>query len=495
MQSKQISRREFVKTSVSALALTSAPFHFATAQTTIRVRPEWQQFKASPNYASFIDAIRIMRANTNAADRSSWRYWTNVHVNYCPHDIAYFLAWHRGYLYYFEQQLRIVSGNNNLVLPYWDYYRYPTIPSEFTDRATGNPLYVQRVNTNVYRALSLAPFASTVWNFERGRTNAFEPLIESRPHNPVHSIIGGAMANLQSPLDPIFYLHHANIDRLWHAWAMPNGKGIPYVTSPYWAGSFTYAPNLTLPRAQCYHPNRVGTDYVDVTPPSSLPPQAKSSNIIRVQAQQGNGGNGQLRRPPLGGFPASAPRAIGSGRRSVGGATGITLGDNSVSVAVQVPAQDSQVLQNIAARVATNGGVGEQPAEAFKSMQVVLDNVRLLGAGRQGGYFYAVYLNLPESGDASAAQQRYFLGTVGPFEINSAAHHHGGRLVFPATEVLANVASANLDTLTVSLVRTSGQNTPKGPTIAIGEIRVEVSTNPPFNTAPHVPKPDNVPYR
>lgn len=217
MHAKYISRRGFVKTSLSALALTSLPGQFAFAQTTIRVRPEWQQFRSSPNYASFIDAIRAMRANTNANDRRSWRYWTNVHINYCPHDIAYFLAWHRGYLYYFEQQLRIVSGNNNLVLPYWDYYRSPRIPAEFTDAATNNPLYVPRVNTNVYNALSLTPFGATVWNFERGRVNAFEPLIESRPHNPVHNIIGGFMTNLESPMDPIFYLHHANIDRLWHA--------------------------------------------------------------------------------------------------------------------------------------------------------------------------------------------------------------------------------------------------------------------------------------
>ena len=115
-----------------------------------------------------------MKANTDASKPGSWRYWVNVHVNYCSHGKPYFLAWHRGYMYYFERQLQLVSGDTKLTLPYWDYYTNPNIRSEFTDRATGNPLYQQRTGTNVYNALDLSPFASTVYNFQRGTTNAFE---------------------------------------------------------------------------------------------------------------------------------------------------------------------------------------------------------------------------------------------------------------------------------------------------------------------------------
>lgn len=117
--------------------------------------------------------------------------------------MPYFLAWHRGYLYYFEQELRKMYPA--LTVPYWDYYKYPRIPSEFTDPATGNPLYVSRTGTNVYNALTLAPFASTVINLQRGTSNAFETSIESQPHNPVHNLIGGEMANMTSPRDPIFF--------------------------------------------------------------------------------------------------------------------------------------------------------------------------------------------------------------------------------------------------------------------------------------------------
>ena len=53
-------------------------------------------------------------------------------------------------------------------------------------------------------------------------------LLEGFPHNKVHNYIGGVgplnpgpygnMTNFLSPVDPIFHLHHANLDRLWDVW-------------------------------------------------------------------------------------------------------------------------------------------------------------------------------------------------------------------------------------------------------------------------------------
>jgi len=491
MISERISRRNFVKGSLSALALTSLSHQIAFCQTIIRTRTEWQDFRSSSDYSSFIDAIRIMRANTDANDRSSWRYWINVHVNYCPHDIDYFLAWHRGYLYYFERQLRIVSGNNNLTLPYWNYYRNPRIPAEFTDPATGNPLYVTRVNTNVYNALSLAPFGSNVWNFERERANAFEPLIESRPHNGIHNIIGGSMGSMESPTDPIFYLHHANIDRLWYAWSLPDGKGIPGDSSSYWEGSFTYAPDLILPRAQCYHPSRLGFTYSDLRTPITLPQEAKAARMIRVQAQTGR----TLQQQPVGAFPTTPPKSIGSDSRSLGGAKGVMLTEHSVSVRVPILPEDSQILRGIITRYSARDALRSLPEDVYKSVQIVLDEVRVLEAGRMGGYFYNVSLNLTERDDISSVGERHFLGTVGPFEIEAASHHGSSRLTFPVTDVLANKFPGDIKAFTVSLERVSGENSPRGRAIEIGELRVEILTKEPIDTRTHVPKPENKPFR
>ncbi len=43
-------------------------------------------------------------------------------------------------------------------------------------------------------------------------------LLESQPHNHVHVAVGGLMGQFLSPVDPIFFMHHSNIDRIWDVW-------------------------------------------------------------------------------------------------------------------------------------------------------------------------------------------------------------------------------------------------------------------------------------
>jgi tyrosinase len=482
MTTAKFSRRDFIVGAASGIALTSFP-GLLLAQTPPKVRLEWQQFKTTTQYASFYNAIRTMRANTNASSPSSWQYWVNVHVNFCPHGSPYFLAWHRGYLYHFERQLRTISGDATLTLPYWDYYTNPRIPSEFTNQATNNPLYQQRTGTSVYNALSLAPFGSTVYNFQRGKTNAYEPIFESKPHDPVHNLIGGIMASMQSPTDPIFYLHHCNVDRLWHAWALPDGKGIPrtanpYSTSnsdPYWSGTFTYASGLTLARNLAFYPGWLGYDYANTSVPKALPPQAKSSSIKMVQAQI-------LTRPARGNFATAPGRAIAGNNRSVGSVTNVGLEDSSVSAQIPVDSSDVQSLQAIAATGAVGGSAGP-----YKSVKVVLDNIQITGAGRNGGFYYNLYLNLPPSSDAAASTQRHFLGALGPFQLSGVEHHGSTTLEYPASEIVTKLTPSELAEVTVSLERVNGENAPKGRVMLVREIRVELSTDDPFDHSQPVP--------
>jgi tyrosinase len=484
MPSLLFNRRAFINTSASAIALLSAP-PLAFGQTTTRIRLEWQQFKTTPQYTSFLNAVRRMKANTNAASPSSWAYWTNVHVNNCPHNIAYFLAWHRGYLYHFEQQLRIVSGDPTLSVPYWNYYKYPRIPAEFTDPTPGNPLYMPRTGTSVYNALSLSPFASGVWNFQRGTVNAFETQLESAPHNPVHNLIGGEMANMTSPRDPIFYLHHANIDRLWHAWALPDGKGTPgtsnpynaSTSNPYWAGNFTYASGLAMPRYQTYYPGWLNFDYNDHTKPTSLPPSARANPDGPIKLVQAHGST-MLTRPPAGNFRSTAARAVSARNRSLGGVSGVVLAEGHVSAHLPLGASGLQSLQD-AVSVAVKPPP-QIPPDTYQSAVVVFDNLQLLGGGAKGGYFYNVYLNLPFISDAEHAR-KYLLGTVGPFELAGASHHGPARLEFPATEVLSQLSAFELQDVTVSLVRVSGESPPRGAVLKLGEVRIEISTAPPWD--------------
>jgi tyrosinase len=478
MASFIVTRRDFIKCSASAIAIASFP-SFVYAQTKY-TRLEWQQFKTTPQYASYINAIRAMRNNTNQNSNGSWQYWSNVHRKYCPHDAAYFLAWHRGYLYHFERQLRTISQDPNLTLPYWDYYKYPRIPAEFTDTATNNPLYVQRASTNVYNALTLAPFASSVVNFQRGTSNAFEPSIESAPHNPVHNLIGGYMANVSTaPLDPIFYLHHANIDRLWNAWVLSGGKNVPTTSNPYnsrtsssyWSGSFSYASNLNLSRYLTYTPDWLNYSTADNTQPSSLPASARTTtdgSFKLVQAQM----QALLTRPAIGNFPAVAARAISATDRSLGGVAGIALTENSISARIPLTPSNLNTLRSaVAAGASASAGT-------LRSAKLVLDNPRLVGAGANGGFFYNVYVNLPPSGDAGDSQ-KYFVGTVGPFELSAAQQHGSGSIEYAATDTLAGLLASDLQELTVSFVRVDGGNGPRGQVLSIGELRIEVSTDAP----------------
>ena len=150
------------------VAIVSASSPHCWRSTAIVQRPEWNTFRTTQELCVAGQCHcdhegeyqRERQAQLGLLGESSrrlvpaWRY-------------AYFLAWHRGFLYYFEQQLRAVSGNKSLVLPYWDYYTTPQIPAEFLNPSPLNPLYVPRLNTSVIHALTLAPFAASVTRMQR----------------------------------------------------------------------------------------------------------------------------------------------------------------------------------------------------------------------------------------------------------------------------------------------------------------------------------------
>lgn len=51
--------------------------------------------------------------------------------------------------------------------------------------------------------------------------------ITSRTHNRGHNLMGGHMSQGFSPNDPIFWLHHANVDRLWANWQRHRVNAVP----------------------------------------------------------------------------------------------------------------------------------------------------------------------------------------------------------------------------------------------------------------------------
>ena len=502
MSKQGYTRRDFIK-GASALVPPSLASGPLWAQIGTLQRPDWNTFKATKNYSSLVNAIAIMKDNTDPNDKRSWTYWVNAHLDFCPHGIAYFLAWHRGYLYYFEQQLRAISGNRSLVLPYWDYYSTPQIPDEFTNPSPLNPLHVPRMNNSVIDALTLAPFGSTVTNMQRGTTNAFETSFENMPHNLVHNIIGNAMADMRSPVDPIFWLHHANVDRLWSAWQQGGGgRTTPPAEDSYWSGNLTYSSRLTMPRNWTMDTrSKLFYRYPNETMPTTLPVASSSDSdngsfrlasydgsdqqLAQLGPSTGAATPRLLARPALQGFSPSTARLVGQNRLALGGLLRIPLDESSVSAQVAVDDTSAELLQRVLSTA--SGG----PVTPYRSAQVVLDSVSISNVGRNGGFFYYIYLNLPPATDVSSASSAYLLGSVGPFEIAGATHRvhmmieAGGsqpgtvRLVYPITMQLAERLVQDARRINVSFVRVSGESSPGGPVIQIGEARLEVSTDKP----------------
>jgi tyrosinase len=181
----------------------------------------------------------------------------------CQHGGWNFLPWHRGYLASFEailaKTIAGLGGPANWKLPYWNYLnandpKARNYPKAFVDPTLpdGTPNPLSRVPRGP--ATKLGP---TAWfprditlqsmgnprftsppggtGFGGGNTGGFSHFgsvtgaLESNPHNAVHVIIGGPQTGFMidpnlAGLDPIFWLHHCNIDRLWAAWLQRSGN-------------------------------------------------------------------------------------------------------------------------------------------------------------------------------------------------------------------------------------------------------------------------------
>ncbi|MFJ9694352.1 tyrosinase family protein [Kitasatospora sp. NPDC101183] len=72
----------------------------------------------------------------------------------------------------------------------------------------------------------------------RDRLEGWVPKDPAQPvhlHNQVHLWVGGDMGPSTSPNDPVFFLHHCNVDRIWQSWLARYGP--------------LYAPDTTAPAA------------------------------------------------------------------------------------------------------------------------------------------------------------------------------------------------------------------------------------------------------
>lgn len=203
---------------------------------------------------------------------------------YCAHSETKFIAWHTPYIYQFELLLNKHNQSENkdyIPLPYlwltngehdysFTYEKNITILLDGENIVIENPLAaenvsyydtkgvkhtvtrngflqptnkaeVTKINTtnrelnNVMYADRYPTFSSnTVFNQVLKKLIDFNPL--EIPHNNVHDFIGGIggiMGDVAvSAYDPLFWLHHCNMDRFFYNWLFVKTEGFNYRLLP-----------------------------------------------------------------------------------------------------------------------------------------------------------------------------------------------------------------------------------------------------------------------
>jgi len=163
----------------------------------------------------------------------------------------YFLPWHRLMLSQFERVIRDVLHDEDFTLPYWNPVTGNpddlVVPAVFRD--PGSTLYNgtrwfwvnggERIDTLYRDWLTMDALNEKVYIDSPNGSLGFNPRVDQNPHFFTHVALGGDMAEFSTVgADPLFYLHHANMDRIWESW---NRLGNKNPTDPkYLNRKFSY---------------------------------------------------------------------------------------------------------------------------------------------------------------------------------------------------------------------------------------------------------------
>ncbi|MCL4296359.1 MAG: tyrosinase family protein [Anaerolineae bacterium] len=227
----------------------------------------------------FVNAVRALKANGRYNQyvlRHAQAPMANIHRS------PAFLPWHRQFILDFERELQQVSGNPNLALPYWNWTEDAGLPDPRTAPiwadnfmgGNGDPGNNWAVRSGPFRpgewtivdgngnaagalrrqfginvptlpsladvnnVLSTTPYDASPWNMTsnpsfRNRLEGWYPVTPGL-HNRVHVWVGGSMIPMTSPNDPVFFLHHCFVDKLWADWQarFPNQSYQPIAGGP-----------------------------------------------------------------------------------------------------------------------------------------------------------------------------------------------------------------------------------------------------------------------
>lgn len=414
-------------------------------------------------YAKAVGAMK-KRDTPDLADPTSFAHLAAIHgtnlqpnrwpagakLHECQHSSWYFLPWHRIYLHHFEKIVRAtvveLGGPDDWALPYWNYsdstrpatrqlppaFRRKTMPGR-----RANPLYVaERAPTindrgavplddvDVEDALAEIAFTEpdetpgfggpvTDWWHGGGPVGS----LESLPHGSVHVAVGGIsppglMSRFNTAaLDPVFWLHHANIDRLWEVWlGRKNGRANPdarrWLDKRFSMGTGTVSTDLAVK---------------EVLDTKKAPLRYRYGDMPRRPAPR--------RRPAL----VAADTTPERGRPAkLAGATDrpVALGATPTTADVDVAAPGRR----------RRGVAGGLPQRVYLKLENVTGSSLAAGA-------YNVYVNVPEGADPNEHQDHRAgrISMFGVLESSGADDTHSGSgltFSFEITELVRRLEAA-----------------------------------------------------
>ena len=397
----------------------------------------------------------------------------NSFGNQCCHGSWYFLPWHRAYLGAFEAivaaKVKELTGDD-WALPYWNYLdgadagklRIPDafLADELPDGGGPNPLrkYPRRQGFTqlpppVPKRFSLESMEENDFlvsddgsiGFGGGVTNDFVQFntmtgdIESNPHNTVHGMVGGFMGDaLTAGLDPIFWLHHCNIDRLWEAWMATPGKNMtrerdwregPHDREFVMPDVGSGKPGVKFRAPDTLREGRYHPEYDDLTKGTGITPAGGA--VIRVAMG-----------PP----DAQTVEPIGATARPA------VIGD--VATEVRVDLDERAAASGVAAMGATDAG--EEVTRLYLALKMV--------KGAAPSPVLGVYLNVP-AGKVPGDHPELLAGELTLFGLNVASDpdgRHGGNglgFTLDITDLAGRLSAAgglDPDHLRVTLVPGDG---------------------------------------
>ena len=197
-------------------------------------------------------------AKLNDQGRGRFRDFRDMHVQVSlpqAHGAPGFLPWHRAYLLDLERDLQAIDSS--VSLPYWRFDQ--PAPNIFTadflgeSDATGavhfsptNPLQFWRTDGQLgfprsprWSPLTVQPpgLLDEMQTFNLGGTSSiFKSFrtMEGNPHGYAHTSFSGPINNpATAPKDPLFFLLHCNVDRLWAKWQRKSSRFDPTVAASF----------------------------------------------------------------------------------------------------------------------------------------------------------------------------------------------------------------------------------------------------------------------